>query len=99
MKNQIIKDKKKRNLQLQFEKKQKILKSISKNESLTKITRWNSNSQLSILNSNSYSIKLVRRCIITGRKNILNKMFKISRLAFLKLARNGLISGIKKASW
>jgi len=37
--------------------------------------------------------------LLTGRKSKVNKSYKFSRLSFLRLARNGLIVGLKKSSW
>jgi small subunit ribosomal protein S14 len=97
MKNQIQKDKNKRNLSLKFENKCIILKSIAKNNNITKTTRWNSELKLTDLNANSYKSRLVNRCVLTGRKSKSNGAFRFSRLSFLKFARNGLIAGLKKS--
>lgn len=94
----IQKDKNKRNLHLEFENKFIILKSIAKNRLITKSIRWNSELSLSMFMLNSHKIRLVKRCIITGRKNKFNKTLNISRLLFLKLARKGFITGLKKSS-
>ncbi len=94
----VQKDKNKRNLHREFENKCVILKSIAKNRSITKSIRWNSELALSMFTLNSHKIRLVKRCIITGRKNKFNKTLNISRLLFLKLARKGLITGLKKSS-
>ena len=99
MKNQLNKDKKKLNLTLKNENKKFILKSILKNHSISKTVRWNSNLQFtSFLNKNNFT-SLVNRCIFTGRKKKIHNNFKISRLSFLKLARNGFISGLTKSTW
>ena len=52
MKNQVHKDKNKRNLNSKFENKRIILKSIAKNNNISKIIRWNSELKLTSLNSN-----------------------------------------------
>ena len=98
MKNQLQKDKNKRNLNLKFENKLIILKSIAKNNNVTKTIRWNSELKLTKLNSNSYKTRIVKRCTVTGRKGKFHSMFRFSRLSFLKFARNGLICGLKKSA-
>ena len=98
MKNQIQKDKNKRNLNLKFENKLIILESIAKNNNVTKTVRWNSELKLTSLNSNSYKTRTVKRCMFTGRKGKFHSMFRFSRLSFLKFARNGLICGLKKSA-
>jgi len=98
MKNQLQKDKRKRNLHLDLENKRIILKNISNNTNVTKPIRWNS--ELELTNSSFNSSKknqIVNRCILTGRKSKVAPKFRVSRLSFLKLARNGFISGLKKS--
>jgi small subunit ribosomal protein S14 len=94
----IHKDKKKRNLNLKFENKCAILKSIARNTIISKTVRWNSELKLTTLSSNVFKTRLVKRCFLTGRKQKINKRFNVSRLAFLKLARNGIIPGLKKST-
>ena len=90
-------DNKKRNLNLRYENKRYVLKSLFKNVKITKQNRWNFNLNLSNINCNSTS--LVKRCVLTGQKKKINKFFNLSRLSFLRLARNGLIHGIRKSTW
>ena len=99
MKNQLHKDKKKRYLSLQNENKKFILKSISKNHSIAKTIRWNSDLKFTKLSNNVNSTGLVNRCVFTGRKKKIHNNFKLSRLSFLKFARNGFISGLTKSTW
>lgn len=99
MKNQVYKDQKKRNLSYNSENKKFVLKSIYKNTTLPKIIRWNSNLKFTELLKNSYLTSSVKRCVITGRKKKINKNYRLSRLSFLKFARNGFISGLTKSTW
>lgn len=39
------------------------------------------------------------RCDICGRSKAVYRKFRICRLCFRKLAANGVIPGVKKASW
>ena len=99
MKKKIIKDKNNRYLNSLFETKRTILKSLKKNYNLTRLTNWNSAINLTDSNLNYATAKLVNRCILTGRKSKYTKSLNISRLQFLKAARNGNIVGLKKGSW
>lgn len=99
MKNQLYKDKKKRNLSFINENKKFVLKSIYKNLSLCKMVRWNSSLKFTTILNNIHTTRLVNRCVITGRKKQINRNFRFSRLSFLKFARNGFISGIIKSTW
>ena len=44
-------------------------------------------------------IRMHSRCKITGRTKGYMRLFGISRIQFREMASNGLIPGVKKASW
>lgn len=46
-----------------------------------------------------YSTRVYNRCAITGRKRGYIRLFGLSRIAFRELANQGLLPGVKKASW
>ena len=96
MRNQTQKDKNKRYLHLKYEEKIIILRSIANNKKITKNLRWNSELELRKLPNSCFKTQQVERCIITSRKKKITKFLKISRLAFLKFVRKGLIPGFKK---
>lgn len=54
---------------------------------------------LSRLPKNSNPIRLRNRCKLTGRPRGYMRQFGVSRIQFREMASNGLIPGIKKASW
>jgi small subunit ribosomal protein S14 len=54
---------------------------------------------LSQLPKNSSKVRLHNRCKLTGRPKGYMRQFGISRIQFREMASNGLIPGIKKASW
>ncbi len=54
---------------------------------------------LSLLPKNSSPVRLHNRCLITGRPKGYIRQFGVSRITFREMASNGLIPGIKKASW
>lgn len=51
------------------------------------------------LPKNSSKTRLHNRCSITGRPKGYMRIFGISRITFREMASNGLIPGVKKASW
>lgn len=55
--------------------------------------------KLQALPKNSNPIRLHNRCKITGRPKGYIRQFGISRIQFREMASNGLIPGVKKASW
>ena len=46
-----------------------------------------------------FSTRLVRRCKICGRPRAVYRKFKLCRICFRELADEGMIPGVKKASW
>lgn len=54
---------------------------------------------LSLLPRNSSKVRLHNRCLLTGRPRGYIRQFGISRITFREMASNGLIPGVKKASW
>jgi small subunit ribosomal protein S14 len=48
---------------------------------------------------NSSKVRLHNRCKLTGRPKGYMRRFGISRVTFRKMANEGLIPGITKASW
>ncbi len=51
------------------------------------------------LPKNASPVRLHNRCKITGRPKGDMRQFGISRVTFREMANNGLIPGVKKASW
>jgi small subunit ribosomal protein S14 len=93
MKN--LQDKKTRILYKQLELKKLLVKILSRTT--------NSFSRLIAIScKNSTKTSLVRvknRCVLTGRSNGMCTDFKISRIKLRELSLDGLINGVKKASW
>ena len=46
-----------------------------------------------------FSSRTVRRCQLCGRSRAVYRKFKICRVCFRELASQGLIPGVRKASW
>lgn len=97
MKKTLYLDKRKRHLNVRVENKRCVLKSLYKNVKISKASRLKSISKIS--DKKYSSSNLVSRCIFSGQKKKINNYFHVSRLSFLKLARNGFISGVKKSTW
>ena len=51
------------------------------------------------LPKNASPVRLHNRCKLTGRPRGYLRPFGISRVTFREMANNGLIPGVKKASW
>lgn len=46
-----------------------------------------------------FSTRRVRRCQICGRSRAVYRKFKVCRICFRKLALEGKVPGVRKASW
>ena len=46
-----------------------------------------------------FSSRIVRRCQLCGRPRAVYQKFGICRICFRKLALEGMIPGVRKASW
>jgi small subunit ribosomal protein S14 len=46
-----------------------------------------------------FASRKVRRCQLCGRSRAVYRKFKVCRICFRTMALNGLIPGVRKASW
>ena len=82
-----VRDLKRRKLVERYAAKRKELKANGDWEGLDKLPR------------NSSAVRLHNRCNLSGRQKGYMRKFGISRLEFRKMASEGKIPGITKASW
>ena len=54
---------------------------------------------LQLLPKNASYVRLHNRCLLTGRPKGYMRQFGLSRIQFREMASNGLIPGVRKASW
>ncbi|WP_185873661.1 30S ribosomal protein S14 [Blattabacterium cuenoti] len=79
--------KKRERIVLKYAKKRKFLKNSKNYELLQKLPR------------DASPVRLRNRCSITGRCRGYMRKFGISRIIFRNMVSQGLIPGVKKASW
>ncbi|MBT8235613.1 MAG: 30S ribosomal protein S14 [Bacteroidia bacterium] len=70
-----------------YAEKRKALKEAGDYEALQKLPR------------NASPVRLHNRCKLTGRPKGYMRTFGISRVTFREMANQGLIPGVRKASW
>lgn len=85
--SQIARENKRKKLVAKFAQKRKELKANSDFDALADLPR------------NSNPIRLHNRCAVTGRARGFYRKFGLSRLTFRKMALEGKIPGVRKASW
>ncbi len=78
-------------------KRQKLVKKYAKKRAELKMA--GDYVGLQKLPKNASPVRLHNRCQLTGRPKGYMRQFGISRINFREMALNGLIPGIKKASW
>lgn len=81
------KERKKERMVASYAAKRKALKEAGDWEGLQKLPK------------NSSAVRLHNRCQLTGRPRGYMRQFGISRVLFRKMALEGKIPGVKKASW
>jgi small subunit ribosomal protein S14 len=75
------------------------LKSIIKNKELPPEERFAAQLKLAEMPRTSSATRIRNRCAITGRARGVYRKFNISRIMLREMAADGLIPGVRKASW
>ncbi|MFA5505936.1 MAG: 30S ribosomal protein S14 [Vulcanimicrobiota bacterium] len=55
--------------------------------------------QLQALPRNGSKVRVLNRCLISGRPKAVYRKFRVSRIVLRELAHRGMIPGMRKASW
>ena len=79
--------------------KRSALKAIVMDRTLPVEDRFNASLKLAQLPRNGAEVRVRLRCELTGRSRGNYRKFKLCRLCFRDMALDGLIPGVKKASW
>ncbi len=83
----VVRNKKRKKLVEKYAQKRAELKAAGDWKALDKLPR------------NSSPVRLRNRCEITGRPRAYSRQFGVCRNVFREMAQQGLIPGVKKASW
>lgn len=75
------------------------LKAIIKNPNTSPDTRAEAYEKLRKLPRDSSAVRIRNRCNMSGRPRAFLRQFGLSRIALRDMALNGLIPGVRKASW
>lgn len=95
----IERNKKRERLVKKFQEKRAALKERVSDTSLTLKERMQAQAELCKLPRNSSATRIKKRCSQTGRARGYIGFFGVSRIVLRELASNGLLPGVKKASW
>ncbi|GMH29989.1 hypothetical protein Nepgr_031832 [Nepenthes gracilis] len=94
-----IRDYKRRMLATKYELRRNLYKALCRDPDLPSIMQENHRYKLSKLPRNSSFTRVRNRCIFSGRPRAVYEKFRMSRIVFRSLASQGLLMGVKKASW
>lgn len=75
------------------------LKSVIMNRSVNPEERFAAQLKLAAMPRVSSATRIRNRCMITGRGRGVYRKFNISRIMLREMAAEGLIPGVRKASW
>jgi hypothetical protein len=94
-----IKDKAKRQMVKNLNKQYFVLKSIIKNKYILKLIHYKVCLRLKALSGLGSIISLSNRCVDSISKKRYNKFTLFSRFIYLKLIKNGKVTGFQKSNW
>ncbi len=95
----IQRQKKREKLVAKFAAKREELKRRAVDTKLNAEQRMDARAKLAALPRNASPVRLVTRCVVTGRPRAVYRKFGLSRISFRELALAGHLPGVHKASW
>ena len=98
-KSSVEKNNRRRRLVAQYADRRAKLKEIANDEKHPPELRFQARLKLSQLPRNSSKTRIRNRCQMTGRSRGFESAFGLSRIALREMANNGLLPGVRKASW
>ena len=98
-KSKIVKNIQRQEIVQRYSSQRKELKAIIKNSNTSFEEKRMAIIKLEKMPRDANPIRLRNRCSLTGRPRGFYRKFGLSRIALREMANNGLIPGIRKASW
>jgi small subunit ribosomal protein S14 len=97
--SKMVKNAERKQLVARYRERRKALLAIVKNPKSTDAQKEAAYAKLRKLPRNSSAVRIRNRCSMTGRARGFEGFFGLSRMALREMALNGLIPGVRKASW
>ncbi len=82
-----------------YAKKREKLVALVKNPQATFEQKIEAQRAIKAMPRNASATRMRNRCSLTGRSRGYMRMFRLGRMAFRSFALQGLLPGVKKASW
>lgn len=96
--NRRVKDHKTRLCVLKYEPNIITLKTLQKHGSISKQRKYQIGLALSKIPAKASRVRVINRCVLTGRARGVFNFFKVSRIMVKELAAQALLPGVKKAN-
>ena len=97
--SKVVKNERRKEIVARYAERRAALKATIKNPQTSEADREKAFEQLRKLPRDSSRIRIRNRCAMTGRPRAFLRQFGLARMTFREMALQGLIPGVKKASW
>ena len=97
--SKVVKNDKRKEIVARYAERRAALKATIKNPTTSDADREKAFEQLRKLPRDSSKVRIRNRCAMTGRPRAYLRQFGLSRITFREMALQGLIPGVRKASW
>jgi small subunit ribosomal protein S14 len=95
----VVKNNRRKEMALRHRVKRKELREAAINPTLSPEEQEKARKKLQAMPRNGSMTRVVNRCQISGRPKAVYRKFLLSRLCLREMAHQGLIPGMRKASW
>ncbi len=97
--SKVVKNERRKEIVARYAERRAALKETIRNPQTSDADRQTAYEQLRKLPRDSSATRIRNRCAMTGRPRAFLRQFGLSRITFREMALQGLIPGVKKASW
>ena len=97
--SKIVRNEQRKVLVNRYRERRKVLLAVIRNPATSDTDREAAYARLRKLPRNSSAVRIRNRCSMSGRSRGYEGFFGLSRMALRDMALNGLIPGVRKASW
>ena len=97
--SKVVKNELRKEIVARYAERRKALKETIRNPQTSEADREKAFEQLRKLPRDSSRTRIRNRCAMTGRPRAYLRQFGLARITFREMALQGLLPGVKKASW
>jgi small subunit ribosomal protein S14 len=97
--SKVVKNEQRKEIVARYAERRAALKATIKNPTTSDADREKAFEQLRKLPRDSSATRIRNRCAMTGRPRAYLRQFGLARMTFREMALQGLIPGVRKASW